>query len=377
MASSSQRRGSPVASFSSQHPQHRIMPQRLLQFTTPHKCLDVSFSSHQPNVSQPSESAGDNTLRSSNGKLPIIAHADGRITGVYSAKWSSRVGYWIRAIVPISYASWDKVDGSFKDEVWLKLMEEFQLNVNPTMGARKNIEKWFAPKFRYWKYAFMRIEVTSVEETMAVKKQVNMGVKWFTTSHPNENGDYDGSILEHVKLNGSANGQPSTPTTEVDSTSVPIPRTQQVPNLINRNGSLNPPSRTSYPNVKILGRKGEHVANGYVKTDGQKCHFRDIMGDEKVVYITNVLVGDAPVYDGPRDDILYLRDIVFGGFLIWGGGSCNMKINFALFCSILIWNSSTRDAYLSIVSLRLYMDLLFMDMFSSEWTLLFIYVCML
>ncbi|KAF9620030.1 hypothetical protein IFM89_010646 [Coptis chinensis] len=102
-------------------------------------------------------------------------------------------------------------------------------------------------------------------------------------------------ILEHVKLNGSANGQPSTPTTEVDSTSVPVPRTQQVPNLINRNGSLNPPSRTSYPNVKILGRKGEHVANGYVKTDCQKCHFRDIMGDEKVVYITNVLVGDARV----------------------------------------------------------------------------------
>ncbi|KAF9609122.1 hypothetical protein IFM89_013376 [Coptis chinensis] len=54
-------------------------------------------------------------------------------------------------------------------------------------------------------------------------------------------------ILEHVKLNGSTNGQPSTPTTEVDSTYVPVPRTQQVPNLINRNGSLNPPSRTSYP----------------------------------------------------------------------------------------------------------------------------------
>ncbi|KAF9600401.1 hypothetical protein IFM89_008750 [Coptis chinensis] len=109
--------------------------------------------SHQPNVSQPSESVGDNTLLSNNGKLPIIVHPDGRVTGVYSAKLSSRVGYWIRAVVPISYASWDKVDDSFKDEVWLKLMEEFQLNVNLTMGAQKNIEKWFAPKFRYWKYA--------------------------------------------------------------------------------------------------------------------------------------------------------------------------------------------------------------------------------
>ncbi|KAF9609455.1 hypothetical protein IFM89_016454 [Coptis chinensis] len=83
---------------------------------------------------------------------PIISF---RFTTPYNAPVVSfsRVGYWIRAVVPISYASWDKVDDSFKDEVWLKLMEEFQLNVNPTMGARKNIEKWFAPKFRYWKYA--------------------------------------------------------------------------------------------------------------------------------------------------------------------------------------------------------------------------------
>ncbi|KAF9615395.1 hypothetical protein IFM89_023046 [Coptis chinensis] len=415
--------------------------------------------SHQPNVSQPSESAGENTLRSSNGKLPIIVHANGRVTRVYSAKWSSRVGYWIRVVVPISYAIWDKVDDSFKDEVWLKLMEQFQLNVNPTMGVRKNIKKWFAPKFRYWKYALggkilkncefeqeaisscptrkpygrileeldeanpekkhrctdswkyghkhrdgtvfgacPRILCEFVKKIVLIKscspyssicpknfrtelqvlknrwlkKQVNMGVKRFTTSHvihwlkffgkdkgsrtrglsscmsnkqlqtfaiaeelveleissksklEDELAEVKSTvenllagqtrmetmmagILDHVRLNGSANGQPSTPTTEVDYTSVPVPRTQQVPNLINQNGSLNPPSRlTSYLNVKILGRKGEHVANGYVKTDNQKCHFRDIMGDEKVVYITNVLVGDAPVYDGPQDDILYL-----------------------------------------------------------------------
>ncbi|KAF9606855.1 hypothetical protein IFM89_029454 [Coptis chinensis] len=118
-------------------------------------------------------------------------------------------------------------------------------------------------------------------------------------------------ILENMRHNGSTNGQPCMHTTEVDSTSVH--RTQQVPNL-------NPPSRlSSNPNVKILGRKGEHVANGYVKSDSKKCHFRDIVGDEKVVYVTNVLVGDAPVYDGPQDDIAYLRDIATGGFLIWAG----------------------------------------------------------
>ncbi|KAF9616808.1 hypothetical protein IFM89_032658, partial [Coptis chinensis] len=120
-------------------------------------------------------------------------------------------------------------------------------------------------------------------------------------------------ILENMRHNGSTNGQPCMHTTEVDSTYVHH-YFQQVPNL-------NPPSRlSSNPNVKILGRKGEHVANGYVKSDSKKCHFRDIVGDEKVVYVTNVLVGDAPVYDGPQDDIAYLRDIATGGFLIWAGG---------------------------------------------------------
>ncbi|KAF9613454.1 hypothetical protein IFM89_008301 [Coptis chinensis] len=120
-------------------------------------------------------------------------------------------------------------------------------------------------------------------------------------------------ILENMRHNGSTNGQPCMHTTEVDSTYVC--RTQQVPNL-------NPPSRlSSNPNVKILRRKGEHVANGYVKTDNKKCHFRDIVGDEKVVYVTNVLVGDAPMYDGPHDDIAYLRYIATRGFLIWAGGS--------------------------------------------------------
>ncbi|KAF9619315.1 hypothetical protein IFM89_006502 [Coptis chinensis] len=365
MASSSQHRGASWSSPSgSQHPQHRTMPQ------------SSPSGSHQPNVSQPSESVGDNTLRSSNGKLPIIAHADGRVTGVYSAKWSSRVGYWIRAIVPISYASWDKVDGSFKDEVWLKLMEQFQLNVNPTMGARKNIEKWFALKFRYWKYALRGKILKNCESEQEAISSCPTGfdlIHWETFAiHENRQEDEanpekkhrrmdswkyghkhrDGTVLERAqeyydrvtsveeqmaeeasehggeavyditcdplaqvfgKDKGSrthglsscmSNKQLQTfaiaeELVEQESSSkskLEDELAEQVPNLINRNGSLNPPFWTSYPNVKILGRKGEHVANGYVKTDGQKCHFRDIMGDEKVVYITNVLVGDAPAY---------------------------------------------------------------------------------
>ncbi|KAF9609030.1 hypothetical protein IFM89_012470, partial [Coptis chinensis] len=224
--------------------------------------------------------AGGNTLRSNNGKLPIIVHPDGRVIGVYSAKWSSRVGYWIRAVVPISYASWDKVDDSFKAEVWLKLMEEFQLNVNPTMGVRKNIEKWFAPKFRYWKYA-LREELVEQESSSKSKLEDELAEVKSTVGNllagQTRMENMMAGILEHVRLNGSANGQPSTPTTEVDSTSVPVPRTQQAPNLINRNGSLNPPSRLiSYPNVKILGRKCEHVANGKLVRRPVRLHLREM-----------------------------------------------------------------------------------------------------
>ncbi|KAF9620854.1 hypothetical protein IFM89_015095 [Coptis chinensis] len=294
MASSSQHRGISQSSPSSSS--HRTLPQSSPSGAQHHTMSQSSPSSsqhrtmlqsspsgsHQPSVSQPSQLVGDNTSQSSNDKLPIIVHADSRVTGDYGGKWSSKVGYWIRAIVPISYASWDKVDDSFKDEVWLKLMDKS----NPKKKHKRTDG---------WKYGH--------------KHRIGTVLKSAQECY---------GILEHVRLNGSANGQPSTPTAVVDSTS--IPRTQQVPNSSNRNGSLNPPSRsTSFPKVKILGRKGEHVANGYVKTDNQKCRFRDIMVDEKVVYITNVLVGDTLVYDGPQDDILYLRDIADGIFLIWAG----------------------------------------------------------
>ncbi|KAF9625116.1 hypothetical protein IFM89_019066 [Coptis chinensis] len=300
MASSSQRRGASRSSPSgSQHPQHRTMPQ------------SSPSGSHQPNVSQPSKSAGDNTLPSSNGKLPIIAHADGRVTGVYSAKWSSRVGYWIRAIVPISYASWDKVDGSFKDEVWLKLMncesEQEAISSCPTgliqfigkhlqsMRTDKEVKDMmkFNPEKKHrrtdsWKYGHKHRDGTVLEraqeyydkgsrtrglsscmsnkqlQTFAMVEELVEQESSSKSKLEDELAEVKSTvgnllasqtrmetmmagILEHVKLNGSTNGQPSTPTTEVDSTLVPAPRDSQVPNLINRNGYLNPPSRTSYP----------------------------------------------------------------------------------------------------------------------------------
>ncbi|KAF9598012.1 hypothetical protein IFM89_023584 [Coptis chinensis] len=232
--------------------------------------------SHQPNVSQPSESAGDNTLRSSNGKLPIIVHPDGR-DKANPKKNHRRTDSW-------------KYGHKHRDGTVLERAQEYYDKGSRTRGLSSCMSN---KQLQTFAIAEELVEQESsskskLEDELAeVKSTVGNLLAGQTRMETMMAG-----ILEH-----------------------------EVPNLINRNGSLNPPSRlTSYPNVKILGRKGEHVANGYVKTDSQKCHFRDIMADEKVVYITNVLVGDAPVYDGPQDDILYLRDIAAGGFLIWAGG---------------------------------------------------------
>ncbi|KAF9624973.1 hypothetical protein IFM89_016793 [Coptis chinensis] len=100
---------------------HRMPPNNLLQ-SSQHRIMPqlVSFT-HQPNVSQPSKSVGDNTLQSSNGGVPT--------------------------------------------------------QCEPNNGGSKNIEKWFASNYQYWKYAFARKpygrileeldRVTSVEEQMA------------------------------------------------------------------------------------------------------------------------------------------------------------------------------------------------------------------
>ncbi|KAF9590841.1 hypothetical protein IFM89_038713 [Coptis chinensis] len=104
MASSSQHRG--VSQSSPSGSQHHTLSQSSPSSSQHYTMSQSSPSgSQQPSVSQPSHSTGDNTSQSKKTKLPVIVQADGRVTGVYGGKWSSRVGHWIRAIVPISYAS--------------------------------------------------------------------------------------------------------------------------------------------------------------------------------------------------------------------------------------------------------------------------------
>ncbi|KAF9623324.1 hypothetical protein IFM89_000813 [Coptis chinensis] len=57
-------------------------------------------------------------------KLPIEFNGDGVIVGPNHAKWNTQVGVYVRAHIPIHYKDWRKIDGSFKDNVWNKLMDK-------------------------------------------------------------------------------------------------------------------------------------------------------------------------------------------------------------------------------------------------------------
>ncbi|KAF9587487.1 hypothetical protein IFM89_003426 [Coptis chinensis] len=102
-------------------------------------------------------------------KLPIEFDEDGVAMGPNHTKWNTQVGSYVRSRIPIHYKDWRKIDGSFKDNVWNKLMEEFEPNV-PQATTHQEVEKDFPQKFRSTKYA-LRKEILrkcgSVEEAIA------------------------------------------------------------------------------------------------------------------------------------------------------------------------------------------------------------------
>ncbi|KAF9616001.1 hypothetical protein IFM89_027940 [Coptis chinensis] len=59
-------------------------------------------------------------------KLPIEFDEDGVVVGPNHAKWNTQVGIYVRSHIPIHYKDWRKIDGSFKDNVWNKLMEQVE-----------------------------------------------------------------------------------------------------------------------------------------------------------------------------------------------------------------------------------------------------------
>ncbi|KAF9611898.1 hypothetical protein IFM89_036681 [Coptis chinensis] len=97
-----------------------IMSSGQSQHTASQPSSSVPLPSHNltsdSHTSQPSEP----TIT----KLPIEFNGDGVAVGPNHAKWNTQVGVYVRARIPIHYKDWRKVDGSFKDNVWNKLMDK-------------------------------------------------------------------------------------------------------------------------------------------------------------------------------------------------------------------------------------------------------------
>ena len=69
--------------------------------------------------------------------------------------------------------------------------------------------------------------------------------------------------------------------------------------------------------VMLLSQDMKNVAKAYIGTQTM-CHFREIVSDvEKVVWITEVLDPEAPIYDGPQNGHYKLCEFSDGGFVIW------------------------------------------------------------
>jgi hypothetical protein len=132
-------------------------------------------------------------------------------------------------------------------------------------------------------------------------------------------------MLKLVTNNGMPNSQlprvDTTSGTDVGSNSVRCPTQQNLMNMFESvNPPVNPPAETLSPPLKVtlLGRDGVPVARGYVMTTtANVCHGRDVLRGEKKIYIQEVLVPNAPIYDGPQFGCSDLSDFVEGGPLIW------------------------------------------------------------
>ena len=47
------------------------------------------------------------------------------------------------------------------------------------------------------------------------------------------------------------------------------------------------------------------------------CHHREVMNEERVVWVEKVFDPEAPIYEAPQNGNYKLFDIIDGGFVIW------------------------------------------------------------
>ncbi|PIA28977.1 hypothetical protein AQUCO_06400031v1 [Aquilegia coerulea] len=90
--------------------------------------------------SEPTEGTCSEQQRPTNvQKLKVTIELDGRATGDNAAKWDSRIGHYVRMIVPISFADFKLVKENYRNDVSNGLMVNF-LMVKPwknVLYARK------------------------------------------------------------------------------------------------------------------------------------------------------------------------------------------------------------------------------------------------
>ncbi|KAF9598888.1 hypothetical protein IFM89_032742 [Coptis chinensis] len=131
----------------------------------PHPSHNLTSDSH---TYQPSEALPTIT------KLPIEFNEDGVAVGPNHAKWNTQVGVYVRARIPIHYKDWRKIDGSFKDNVWNKLMEEFEL-MFPKQRHAEKLKRTFPKSSDHQSMPFGKRFCEQVEASNKGRKETSVG----------------------------------------------------------------------------------------------------------------------------------------------------------------------------------------------------------
>ncbi|KAF9602746.1 hypothetical protein IFM89_030634 [Coptis chinensis] len=91
--------------------------------------VDVAYGMHEELVG---DLSGGDGSQAEDVEPPIVLEPDLEFdkdcvaVGPNHAKWNTQVGIYVRSRIPIHYKDWRKIDGSFKDNVWNKLMEQVE-----------------------------------------------------------------------------------------------------------------------------------------------------------------------------------------------------------------------------------------------------------
>ncbi|RZC63728.1 hypothetical protein C5167_025504 [Papaver somniferum] len=81
----------------------------------------------------------------------VTVNLYGRPVGDNADKLATRAGKLVRAYCPVKYVDWRQVPDNFKEDVWFKLLQEFEFNV-PNHLAKMIVMGSLPQKFRTYKH---------------------------------------------------------------------------------------------------------------------------------------------------------------------------------------------------------------------------------